>query len=256
MSYADLQALEWYVDAGVDIAIATEPNNRFDQKVDLSAFTPEPEQAKQLTPARSKQSTSGVITKAKDIASGCQTLEALKDAITQFTDHPLKSTATHMVFGDGVTDNPKIMVIGDPPSNDEDRTGQAFSGVDGQLLDKILASIGCSRQTDCYVTHITHWRPPGNSTPTDEALACSKPFIEKQIDLINPQYLMIIGQHAARSLLDTDKTMSRIRGEWFDYGTKSIPTLVTFAPSFLMNNPAQKRKVWHDMLSLKERMNA
>ncbi|PCH98809.1 MAG: uracil-DNA glycosylase [Alphaproteobacteria bacterium] len=253
MTNADLAALEWYMDAGVDIAIADAPNDRFSkQELETPSFMA-PEKAPTPRVAEPKQTdikiNSSLIEAAKNAASACTNFDELSAAILEFTDHPLKKTATNMVLGDGNT-KADIMVIGDPPSNDEDRSGDAFSGVGGQLLDKILASIDLSRE-DAYLTHITHWRPPGNSTPTAEHLALSKPFIEKQIDLVAPQHLLILGNVAAKTLLDTTKSMSRVRGEWFEYGPSKIPAIVTYTPDFLLNNPLQKRKTWADILSLK-----
>ena len=165
-----------------------------------------------------------------------------------------------MVFADG---NPeaRVMVIGDPPATDEDRNGQAFCGVDGQLLDKIFDCIGLSRSGDTpdnsiYLTHILNWRPPGNRTSTDEEIALSVPFIQKHIELIAPQYLVILGGITAKALLETNESMSRIRGKFHEYGANKIPTLTTYPPAALISTPLHKRKVWEDMLALKDRMNA
>lgn len=255
MTHTELAALEWYMDVGVDVAISDAPNDRFSKTVETPSFiesapAPHVSEPKQETIQVDVSSVENAIT----AAAPCTNLDELSSAILGFDAHPLKKTASNMVFGAG---NPEadIMVIGDPPSNDEDRSGNAFSGADGQLLDKILQSIGLSRETT-YLTHITHWRPPGNSTPTTDHLALSKPFIEKQIELIAPNYIIILGINAAKSLLGTDKTLSRVRGEWFEYGSQKIPVLVTYTPDFLLKNPLQKRKTWHDMLALKDKINA
>lgn len=257
MTNTELKALEWYMDVGVDIAINDTPNDRFAKTIEMSSFIePIPTPTPQV--AEPKQDTIEInislIESAKTAAKACSTLDELSAAISAFEAHPLKKTASNMVLGTGNT-QADIMIIGDPPSNDEDRSGNAFSGTGGQLLDKILQSIQLSRET-AYLTHITHWRPPGNSTPTEEHLTLSKPFIEKQIELVAPKHIIILGINAAKSLLKTEKTMSRIRGEWFEYGTQKIPTLVTYTPDFLLKNPLQKRKTWRDLLAFKGKIDA
>lgn len=255
MTHTELAALKWYQDMGVDIAIIDAPYNRLLQKIDMPSFI-EPSKPLQVSerPQEIVKTNIPLLESAKIKAAQCDNLDQLSTAITNFDGHPLKKTASNLVFGAG---NPQadVMIIGDPPSNNEDRSGNAFSGDDGQLLDKVLQSISLSRDT-VYLTHITHWRPPGNSTPTAEHLMLSQPFIEKQIELIAPKYIIILGITAAKTLLDVQKSLSRIRGNWLDYGSQKIPTMVTYTPAFLLKNPLQKRKVWQDMLAFKSAIDA
>ena len=253
-----IAALEWYDDMGVTIAVEDEPQDRMSDDISGIAAPPEttaaPAQTSTPAPAPQKTNNNADIKTAQKIAAACTSLDELRAAIIDFDAHPLKKTSTKMVFGAGNPDA-KIMVIGDPPSNTEDRSGEAYSGDSGTLLDKILNAIALSRDT-VYMTHITHWRPPGNSTPSEAHLALSKPFIARQIELVKPQFIIIMGGSAANTLIESDQSLSRIRGQWFDYGADKIPALVTYSPDFLLKNPLQKRKVWHDMLAFQEKLNA
>lgn len=269
-----INALQWYDDAGVDLALDESPNNRFETK------TAEPDEgADKQTPsepqAKPKESVirghKTVIDEARKAAMRCNTLDELQQAIESFDGLSIKKTATRMVFADG---NPqaRIMVIGEAPGADEDRQGKPFVGVSGQLLDKIFACIGLSRTADdlnkaLYISNILNWRPPGNRTPTDEEMDIALPFIERHIALINPTYLVLCGGVAAKTLLNTDQAISRIRGQFCDYKPitaeiqcnldckAEIQTLATYHPSFLLRTPIQKKKVWDDMLLLDGALN-
>ena len=250
-----LSALEWYVDAGVTIPVENDPNNRFSRTLDIPDSLTSTKIAPSEPPQKTQATASAdIIKQAQAAADDCSTLDELRAAILAFDAHPLKKLATNMVFGDG---NPQadIMVIGDPPATDEDRSGQAFCGVDGQLLDKILVSIGLSRDT-VYLTHIINWRPPGNRTPLTEEIAISLPFIQKHIELVSPKHVVLMGGIAGKSILKATETMSRMRGKFHDYGDTKTPALTTYTPSFLIANPLQKRKVWQDMLALRDKIDA
>jgi uracil-DNA glycosylase family 4 len=255
-----LSALEWYVDAGVTVPVDVHPNDRFSKELQLPeslTATDTPKQAVQ--PSKKTTASADIIKQAQSAAAACSTLDELRDAIMAFDAHPLKKLATNMVFADG---NPQahVMVIGDPPATDEDRNGHVYCGADGQLLDKIFDCIGLKRDGDkpensIYLTHLLNWRPPGNRTPTDEEIAISLPFAHKHIELIAPKYLILMGGIAGKAILQSSDSMSRMRGKFHEYGDTKIQTLTTYTPAFLMSNPLQKRKVWNDMLALRERLN-
>ena len=218
---------------------------------------------------------SELVKKAQELAMQANTLEELKNAIRDYDGCPLKVTATHTVFSDG---NPQadLMLIGEAPGADEDRTGLPFVGRSGQLLDKMMAAIGLNRQNDYYISNIIPWRPPGNRPPTPEETAICLPFIRRHIELKNPKYLICVGGTAAKALLNTKDPMGKLRGKWFDFsphlsnapnpsnaqsladntestpqdGFKdgfSIPTAVLFHPSYLLRSPGQKRLAWQDL---------
>lgn len=256
---AILSALQWYVDAGVTIPVDIEPNNRFSRDIEIPQFTQEVKPAPKPAPQTQSTPSADIINQAQTTAKACKNLDELRDAIANFDAHPLKKLATNMVFADG---NPKasVMVIGDPPSTDEDRNGQVYCGVDGQLLDKIFDCIGLSRtgadsDNSIYLTHILNWRPPGNRTPTNEEIDISLPFVHRHIELVQPRYIVLMGGAASKAILDSNATLSRLRGQFYTFADTEIPVMATYAPAFLMANPLQKRKVWNDMLMLKDKMN-
>ena len=182
-----------------------------------------------------------------------QDLPSLRQALENFHACDLKETALHTVFGDG---NPEasVMLVGEAPGAEEDRVGRPFVGASGQLLDKILASIGLDR-TSVYIANIVPWRPPGNRTPSISEIALCLPFLERHISLIQPQKIVLLGGTAAKALLATDTGVMRLRGHWFPYKnpylSEPIPTLVTFHPAYLLRSPGQKRGSWEDFLRLK-----
>lgn len=199
---------------------------------------------------------------ATELALKATNLEDLAKAIQDFEGLDVKKTATNFVFADG---NPKakIMLVGEAPGADEDRQGKPFVGVSGQLLDKILACIDLDRTQEdedksIYTSNILNWRPPGNRTPTPQEMEISKPFIEKHIALINPDYLILCGGVAAQTLLHTKDSISKLRGKAHDFKAQniemeqSVTAIATYHPAYLLRTPSQKSKVWQDMLFLQQ----
>ncbi|MBV8061379.1 MAG: uracil-DNA glycosylase, partial [Alphaproteobacteria bacterium] len=189
-----------------------------------------------------------------------QNIDELRAEIAAFDGCPLKQTAINLVFSDG---NPaaRIMLIGEAPGEDEDRQGKPFVGVSGQLLDRMLESIGLSRTENVYISNVLFWRPPGNRSPTDAELAACLPFVERHIALIKPEIIVLLGGVAAKTLLRTKDGITRLRGKWVDYapppgfgGTHAIPCLPIYHPAYLLRQPSSKRQAWGDLLSLKERI--
>ncbi|MEM7618535.1 MAG: uracil-DNA glycosylase, partial [Pseudomonadota bacterium] len=207
------------------------------------------------------------MVESKKLAAACTNLDELKQAIANFDGLSVKKTATNMVFSDG---NPKadIMLIGEAPGADEDAQGKPFVGASGQLLDKILASIGLARDSKeidkaVYISNILNWRPPGNRTPTAQEIEISLPFIEKHIELVSPKYLILCGAVPGKSLLNQKASISKLRGKFHEYQAISIQNtaqertilaLATYHPAYLLRTPAQKRAVWADMLMLKSEL--
>ena len=193
---------------------------------------------------------------ARAIAAGCRTLAELEAALERFDGCPLKETATRLCFADGNPD-PRLMLIGEAPGAEEDRQGKPFVGASGQLLDRMLATIGLDRRT-VWITNIIFWRPPGNRTPTTAEVAVCQPFLERQIALIRPQRLLFLGGSAAHALLEVSEGVTKLRGRTYLYrpadGTAPIPAMVTFHPAYLLRQPLQKRLVWRDLLTLKQQL--
>ncbi len=149
------------------------------------------------------------------------------------------------------------MFIGEAPGADEDRQGKPFVGVSGQLLNKMVASIGLDR-SGFYSTNIVFWRPPGNRTPTTNEIALCLPFVERHIELVDPDILVPLGGPAAKTLLGVQQGITRLRGKWHSYQTTNLPApidaLPFFHPAYLLRSPAHKRESWLDLLMIKEKL--
>lgn len=193
---------------------------------------------------------------APDLAA-IGSLAALKAGLLAFEGCALKHTASNLVFADG---NPgaRLMIIGEAPGRDEDMVGLPFVGVSGQLLDKMLASIGLDR-SHVYIANLLPWRPPGNRTPTTEETAMMLPWLRRHVQLANPDYILILGGSAAKAVLDTKDGILKLRGRWqdVDFGDAiTRPTLASLHPAYLLRSPAQKRLSFADMLAVNSRLSS
>ncbi len=154
---------------------------------------------------------------AREAARTAPTLEALRALLENFDGCALKSTATRLVFADG---NPqaRIMFVGEAPGREEDIEGLPFVGRSGKLLDRMIAAIGLDRSS-AYIANVIPWRPPGNRTPTPQETQICLPFIQRQIELVNPDVLVTLGNPSTQTLLSTREGIMKTRGRWFDYDT-------------------------------------
>ena len=168
----------------------------------------------------------------------------------------LKSTATRLVFADG---NPqaRIMFVGEAPGREEDIEGLPFVGRSGKLLDRMIAAIGLDRSS-AYIANVIPWRPPGNRTPTPQETQICLPFIQRQIELVNPDVLVTLGNPSTQTLLSTREGIMKTRGRWFDYdtGTRKIRALATFHPAYLLRSPSYKRMAWLDLRAIAKALEA
>jgi len=179
-----------------------------------------------------------------------QELLALREYIGDCTRCKLhKQGRTHVVFGAG---NPQaqLMFVGEAPGSDEDLQGEPFVGRAGQLLTKIIQSIGLER-SDVYIANVIKCRPPNNRNPEPDEVATCQPFLFRQIDMIRPRVVVALGTFAAHALLGTDAPISRIRGHVhpFRHDSSLIPT---FHPAYLLRSPDRKRDVWEDMKKVRD----
>ncbi|MDR2842489.1 MAG: uracil-DNA glycosylase [Spirochaetaceae bacterium] len=163
----------------------------------------------------------------------------------------LHATRTQAVPGEGVP-HPLVLLIGEGPGADEDISGRPFVGKAGQLLDKMLASIGLTRNKNCFIANIVKCRPPSNRDPIFEESEACRPFLERQIELLNPLVIMGLGKVPSRELLNTDLGITKLRGRWTEY--KGIPFLPTFHPSYLLRDETQKVLAWEDLKMLCRRL--
>ena len=252
-------ALALQCDWGADEALMESPADRLAVREAAArvpeAARPAPEPAQR--PARAAPvavaTALPAITRAEALAEAATDLAALKAAITAFDGSPLKETATNLVFGEGVAES-GLMLIGEAPGADEDRAGRPFVGASGQLLDRMFASIGLSRESNFYITNILPWRPPGNRTPTDAEVALFLPFLRRQVALVRPKRLVLVGGVAAKGLIGGKEGITRLRGRWHEVdipGLGRIPALPTLHPAYLLRSPASKREAWADLLLLR-----
>lgn len=179
-------------------------------------------------------------------------IEALTDIRRHLGDCTrcrLSEGRTHIVFGAG-DPNAELVFIGEGPGKDEDLQGEPFVGAAGQLLTKIIAAIGLTRE-QVYICNIIKCRPPGNRNPLPDEIAACAPFLYRQLKSIRPRFVCALGKFAAQTLLETDRPISRLRGRFHEVdGLRILPT---YHPAYLLRNPDQKRAVWEDMkLLMKE----
>jgi DNA polymerase len=187
-----------------------------------------------------------LLGKPQPAANSDKSLADIRADIGECTRCELSRKRTKLVFGEG---NPQavLMFVGEGPGQDEDRTGRPFVGRSGQLLTKIIEAMQLQRE-DVYIGNVVKCRPPGNRTPLPEEIETCRPFLERQIQVIRPQFLCTLGAVATHALLRTTEPISRMRGKFYDY--RGIRLLPTFHPSYLLKNPEKKRETWEDMKRL------
>jgi len=160
----------------------------------------------------------------------------------------LSKTRTNVVFGEG-NPNSDLMFIGEGPGAEEDKTGRPFVGRAGKLLTKIITNVLELSRDDVYIANIVKCRPPNNRVPTLEEAETCKPYLLKQIDIINPKILVCLGKTAFTYLMNKELPISRVRGQIFEYKEKKV--IPTFHPSFLLRNPSAKKDAYKDFLLIK-----
>ena len=165
----------------------------------------------------------------------------------------LCETRTQAVFGVGQTNAP-LLIVGEGPGADEDRVGEPFVGAAGKLLDQMLGAIGRSRQTDVYIANVVKCRPPGNRDPLEaEAEAC-RPYLARQIELLQPRLILALGRVAAQRLLGTTEPLARLRGQVHEYAPTATPVRVTYHPAYLLRSPREKAKSWADLKQVRQQL--
>lgn len=169
----------------------------------------------------------------------------LESAVKSCTLCPLHKTRTQAVFGVG-NRNAQWMVIGEAPGADEDRQGEPFVGRAGQLLNSMLKAIGLARE-QVFIANILKSRPPNNRDPRPEEVRACLPYLFRQIELVNPQLILCVGRIAAQTLLETDTSIGKLRGQLHRIAGNR-PMIVTYHPAYLLRSPGEKRKSWSDLV--------
>ena len=174
--------------------------------------------------------------------------DSLKQAASQCVKCGLHETRTNVVFGEGDA-AARLMFVGEAPGRDEDMQGRPFVGRAGQLLTRIIESIGLTRE-EVYIANILKCRPPKNRNPLPDEIACCLPYLTEQIELIRPRIICALGAFAAQTLIGTSEGITRLRGTFYDYhGVKLMPT---FHPAACLRNPSTKKFVWEDMKRIRD----
>jgi uracil-DNA glycosylase family 4 len=262
--------LAYYDDLGVDEAVGPAPVDQFEAA--RQAAGPPAAEASRSTLALKTAATStgarsdtrqaplmtataeddeGVLARARDLAQSAGSVAELYDILKDFDGCPLKRSAQNLCLSDGNPDA-AIMLIGEGPGRDEDIQGKPFVGRAGQLLDKMLAAIALDR-SHVYITNTVFWRPPGNRTPTQMEMAVCRPFLNRQIELVNPDLILVLGGAAAKELFSTKDGILKLRGKWrtLSIAGREIAALPTLHPAYLLRTPAQKKLSWQDLRSLR-----
>ena len=253
---------------GVDEAIGDAPVNRYDLP---EAAKPGSAAAVPSIPAPAPGATDRVyatpqnqpvsenletaIMAARAAAATSETLADLRAAMQDFDHCDLKRGARNLVFAGG-NPNARVMIITDAPDVTDDREGRPFTGQSGDLLDRMFAAIGLSRSdldpaAAIYITPALPWRTPQDSEPADADLAMVRPFLDRHIQLVNPDVIVLMGNTPLRALLDSTGIV-RLRGEWRDVA--NTPALPMVHPAHLLRNPTAKRDAWADLLALQARL--
>ena len=250
--HASLAALEWQVELGVLDALEDAPVDRYALTDALR-----PDAARRPAPVDLPPPVvpADPVTLARQMAAAAQTLPDLHAAMSAYDHCEIKKGARNTVFADG---NPaaRVLILGEAPGRDEDIAGRPFVGAAGQLLDKMFAAIGLSRTspdpaTAIYITNVMPWRPPGNRDPEPAEIAMMLPFVERHIELVDPQVIVVMGNTPCAALLG-QRGILKLRGNW----TQGLgrPVLPMTHPAYLLRSPLAKREAWADLLSLQDRL--
>lgn len=197
------------------------------------------------TPARTTRSDPG----AGFEASLPDTHEALRELALGCTRCGLCETRTQVVFHDGQVDA-RVVVIGEAPGANEDRTGLPFVGAAGRLLDLMLASVDLSRERDVYICNVIKCRPPGNRNPLPAEIEACAPYLRNQLEILSPQVLLAVGTFASQWLTSTSSTLGKLRGDVHSY--EGLPVVATYHPAALLRRAGWTRAAWEDLQLLRQ----
>jgi DNA polymerase len=262
---AACELLAFYAEAGVDALVGEEPLDRLAAariESEPAAAAPPPKVLEARTaptranPASAPATPEIAVMAAREAARSAASLVELREILSKFEGCALRTTAKQLVFADG---NPqgRVMFVGEAPGREEDLEGLPFVGRSGKLLDLMMEAISLNRTT-AYIANIIPWRPPGNRTPTPQESQICLPFIQRQIELANPDILVCLGGPATQTLLGVKEGIKRTRGRWFTFqtGTREIRAIATFHPAYLLRSPLEKRFAWRDFLAVQKALSA
>ena len=248
-----LSALRLQIEWGADEALEDAPVDRMLAAPPPPAPLPQGEGERHVVAAPPAVARASAVERALQCAGAAGTLEELRGAIAAFGGCGLRDTASHLVFAEG-DPAATLLVIGEPPAADDDRSGSAFAGAAGAYLDRMLAAIALERGR-VMLAPLIPWRPPGDRPPSPAELAVCLPFLHRLIALVAPRRLLLMGLLTARSLLPQATSRRRPRGAWLDVTVPGaslvLPALPTFSAAELMRDPSNRRAAWEDLQLLR-----
>ena len=273
--HAALAALQWQLELGVTEVIGEAPFNGYDladrapwlpavqgQGAAVPARGGPPKAAEPYVPQiseaeRAAQASDAAVAEAQARAAAAGTLEALREGMAGYDHCELKRGARNLVFADGQP-GARVLVLGEAPGREEDMEGRPFVGAAGQLLDRMFAAIGLSRDNPdleraLYITNVIPWRPPGNRDPSPEEIAMMRPFVERHIALAAPEIVVLMGNVPCSAVLGA-KGILRLRGTWTT--ALGLPVMPMAHPAYLLRNPVAKREAWADLLEIQAKLRA
>ena len=210
---------------------------------------PEPIVNVPATPAEPTTSLFGDMAAARvKITPSTETFEQIHAEIGDCTRCPLHLERTHVVHTEG-NRKARLMFVGEAPGADEDIQARPFVGRAGQLLTKIIEAIGLKRE-EVLIGNVNRCRPPGNRAPTTEEATTCKPYLLREIAIVQPKVIVVLGNTAMKNLLDTREGITRLRGRFQDY--KGIKVMPTFHPAYLLRDPSKKRETWEDLKMVRD----
>jgi DNA polymerase len=212
--------------------------------------TKRPVRAPSPDPPAPRETLFGDIAPKDELSLGHpgETFEDIREDIGECVRCPLHQGRTKIVHTEG-NEKARLMFVGEAPGADEDASGRPFVGRAGQLLNKIIEAIGLKRE-DVLIGNVNRCRPPSNRTPTTEEARTCKPFLLREINIVRPDVIVVLGNTAMKNLLDTKEGITRLRGEFQDY--RGIKVMPTFHPAYLLRDPSKKREVWDDMKKVRD----
>ena len=178
----------------------------------------------------------------------CMPWDRLAETVGNCRACRLCESRTQTVFGVGVA-QPDWMIVGEAPGADEDARGEPFVGQAGRLLDAMLASVGLSRERNVFIANVLKCRPPGNRDPAPDEVAQCLPFLRRQIELLAPRMILVVGKFASAALLGREASIASLRGQVHrvSIAGRDIPVVVTYHPAYLLRSPQEKAKAWADL---------
>ncbi len=240
-------ALRLQVEWGADEALDELPWDRLRPVAAPARATPSPSTPPASIPA------SAAPARAQQLAEGAATLDALRTALEAFDGSPLRATASALVFGDGAC-TAGVALVGEAPDAESDRSGRAFAGPSGRMLDAMLGSIGLQRD-DVRLLTLVPWRPPGGRTPAETEIAACLPFVQRQLVLLRPRALVLMGNLACKWVGAIEGGTRRARGRWHAVTIPGldapVSALAVPPPEHLLTQPAAKEAAWGELLRLR-----